>query len=441
MFSMPEIRLNCNRDWKINFDGGDLSSDAGLLLFKEFIHRFGVQTMLANCFKTTDTASYRVHRDDANLLQMILQIVSGYFTDDCADELAHEPVMTAILGKERLASQPTLSRFFQRMDDTTLNQFAEIARILRRRIYSVEKPEQILLDLDSTLCPTYGKQEGSAFNYHYQAEGYHPLLCFDGLTGDLLKAELRNGSMYCSKGAADFLKPLLVEYQEYYPEIPLYLRGDSGFATGELYDLCEEQDVHYAIRLKQNPVLMSMAKELDDLLMQKIGTNLMDYAVVYGEFTYRAKTWAHERRVVCKIEKHDSQMIPMHTFIVTNMALPMQSVVDFYCNRGIMENFIKECKSGFDMAAVSSHTEKVNANRVQLHALAYNLFNWFRRLALPVKMRKLRIDAIRIKLLKIAAKVTHSGRYLHFKLCSSCAYKAEYWETAQNIAKLRPLLT
>lgn len=441
MLSMPEIRLNCNRDWKINFDGGNLSSDAGLLLFEDFLHKFGVQTTLAHCFKTTDTASFRVHKDDANLLQMILQIVGAYFTDDCADELAYEPVMTAILEKKRLASQPTLSRFFRRMDDTTLNQFAKIARILRHRIYSVEKPEQILLDLDSTLCPTYGKQEGSAFNYHYQAEGYHPLLCFDGLTGDLLKAELRNGSMYCSKGVADFMKPLLVEFQEDYPEIPLYLRGDSGFATGELYDLCEEQDVHYAIRLKQNPVLMSMAKELDDLFMRKISTNLIDYAVVYGEFTYKAKTWLQERRVVCKIETHEGQMMPMHTFIVTNMALPMQSVVDFYCNRGIMENFIKECKSGFDIAAVSSSAEKVNANRLQLHALTYNLFNWFRRLALPTKMRKLRIDTIRIKLLKIAARVTHSGRYWNFKLCSSCAYKAEFYETAQNIEKLRPVLT
>ena len=101
-----------------------------------------------------------------------------------------------------------------------------------------------------------------------------------------------------------------------------------------------------------------------------------------------------------------------------------------------MENFIKESKSGFDFSAVSSHNRIVNANRVQVHALAYNIFNWFRRLVLSAKMWKQRIDTVRLKLLKIAAKVVHSARYITFKLCSSCPYKNELYETLSNIGKL-----
>ena len=101
-----------------------------------------------------------------------------------------------------------------------------------------------------------------------------------------------------------------------------------------------------------------------------------------------------------------------------------------------MENFIKEGKSGFDFSTVSSHSRSVNANRVQVHALAYNIFNWFRRLALSAKMRKQRIDTVRLKLLKIAAKVIHSARYITFKLCSSCPYREEFYDTLSKIGKL-----
>ena len=125
-----------------------------------------------------------------------------------------------------------------------------------------------------------------------------------------------------------------------------------------------------------------------------------------------------------------------HTFIVTNMDMKPHQIIQFYCGRGRMENFIKECKSGFDFAAVSSRSKTVNANRMRIHMLAYNLFNWFRRLALPVNMRKQQVDTIRIKLIKIAARAVHSARYITFKLCSSCPYKKEFYKTLGNIQQL-----
>ena len=430
------LALESNRQIKINFDGRDLSSDAGLLLIKEFISKLGIDTLLEKVFKTNDSALFRYHSEPKNLLQMIYMIIAGYFEDDASDELTNDPVFKSVLEKDALASQPTVSRFFNRMDEDTLNQFLAIARVLRKKIYSIQMTQAVVLDLDSTLLDAYGRQEGRAFNFHYQSNGYHPLVCYDGMTGDLIKIQLRDGTQYSCTGVVDFLQPVWDEYLHDYSEIPILLRGDSVFSTPDLYKQCEENGTSYVIRLKENGILRGKASYLVDELDEITRNNKVDYAVVYGEFMYKAKSWPYERRVVCKVEKPENQMVYMYTFVVTNMDSSPEYLIKFYCKRGLMENFIKESKSGFDFASVSSHTRIVNANRLQVHALAYNIFNWFRRLALSANMRKQRIDTVRLKLLKIAAKVVHSARYITFKLCSSCPYKNEFYETLSNIGKL-----
>lgn len=163
---------------------------------------------------------------------MIYMIMTGYFEDDASDELTNDPVFKAVLEKSALASQPTVSRFFNRKDEDTLKQFQEISRILRKRIYSIQMPQAVILDLDSTLLAAYGKRESRAFNFHYQSNGYYPLVCHDGITGDLIKIQLREGVAYSCTGVTDFLKPILDEYLNDYSTIHLLLRGDRGFAVG-----------------------------------------------------------------------------------------------------------------------------------------------------------------------------------------------------------------
>ena len=245
------LSLESNRQIKINFDGGDLSSDAGLLLIKEFVSKLGIDKLLGKAFKTNDPALFRYHTDQKNLLQMIYMIIAGYFEDDASDELTNDPVFKSILEKNALASQPTVSRFFNRMDEDTLNQFLTIGRMLRKKIYSIQMPQAVIMDLDSTLLDAYGKQEGKAFNFHYQSNGYHPLVCYDGMTGDLIKIQLRDGTQYSCTGVVDFLQPILDEYLNDYPLIRILLRGDSGFATPDLYKQCEENGTSYVIRLKE----------------------------------------------------------------------------------------------------------------------------------------------------------------------------------------------
>ena len=129
----------------------------------------------------------------------------------------------------------------------------------------------------------------------------------------------------------------------------------------------------------------------------------------------------------------------LYTFIVTNMEESPTDLIRFYCKRGLMETFIRESKHGFHMDSMSSHSMTVNANKLQLSMLAYNLFNWFRRLVLPRSFQKLQVDTIRLKLLKVAAKLIRSARYLTFKLCTYCPYQKEFYETLDHINRLRQL--
>jgi len=438
MRSLMDVQLESNSKIKINFDGGNLSSDGGLLLLNEFVSKMGFDEKLSRAIQTNDAASHRKHKDGENLLQVIYQLFAAYFEDDCADELTKDPVFTAILGKGALASQPTLSRFYNRMDRTTLDQFEQLGKELRSVVNKYSHPEIVLFDLDSTLLETHGRQGGNAYNYVYKSNGYHPIVCYDGLTGDLLKAQLRQGTVYSSNGVCEFMQPLFDEYLGLYPETSLFLRGDSGFATPGLFKQCETNGTSYAIRIKENKVLLGHAAHLADELYYKTQTNMVDYAVVHGDFYYQAGSWDYPRRVVCKIEKPAGQLTHSYFFFVTNMLMRPEKVVMFYCNRGSMENMIKECKNGFDFAAVPSSSETVNANRLQVHVLAYNIFNWFKRLALPEKMRKHTADTIRLKLIKIAARATRSARYVWFKLCSHCPYKDVFYETLVNIRRLKP---
>lgn len=199
-------------------------------------------------------------------------------------------LLLPILDKKALASQPTLSQFFNRMDETTLKQFYDLMRRFRKVVYGIKKPQLLLPDLDSTLLDTYGHQEGEGFNFHYKNHGYHPLVCYDGITRDLLKIELRDGTDYSSTGVVDFLQPLLDEFGTDYPDFPLLLRGDSGFAKPELYDQCETNGVSYVIRLKENKLLRELASDIEERLNEKTKRDLLSYAVCYGEFMYQAGT-------------------------------------------------------------------------------------------------------------------------------------------------------
>ena len=166
------------------------------------------------------------------------------------------------------------------MDADTLMRFDAIDTVLRDIVYFLKCPEHMLLDLDSTLFETYGKQEDEVFNFHYQAHGYHLLLCYDGMIGNLLKAKLRDGTLHCSNAADKFMEPLLQKYME--RGIKTYLCGESGFSSPKLYKTCERNDCSHAIRLKQNSLLVPLALNKDEDLYKATQEDQISYAVTYG---------------------------------------------------------------------------------------------------------------------------------------------------------------
>lgn len=433
MTSLNEQSMDFNGRIKINFNGGDLTSDAGLLLYKEFAEKIGLSKLIQSTVILNDPVNHDVHTNDSVIMQKIYQHIAGYHADDHADSLRYDPALTTILEKDRLASQPTMSRVNQLFDKDAMKQLQHVNDTLIERFHALASPEDIILDLDSTNAATYGNQYGSAYNSHYGENGYHPMLMFDGLTGDCLKAELRAGSVYTSRQVVRFVGPTLKRYKTLYPWINPVLRGDSGFAVPGLFELAETKEANYVIRLKANKRLQAKAEEL----LAQIPDDVVEAtSVFYREFSYQAKSWTRSRRVVVKMERPTDELLFHFTFIVTSMKLSPKNIVKLYFNRGTMENFIKEGKLGFAFGKMTSTEFERNACKLQIAILAYNLHNGFKRLCLPDAMNTKLIDTVRLQLIKIAGKIIRSSRYLTFKLSSHCLYKKEFMETLSRIQTL-----
>jgi hypothetical protein len=260
---------------------------------------------------------------------------------------------------------------------------------------------------------------------------------FDGITGDLIKAKLRAGNVYTSRKAVRFIGPVFKKYSKKFRNIPLYLRADSGFAKPGIYEISEEHDILYTIRLKANAKLYDLAKPFEEKLAKKMQGKLHKKQVIYGQFNYKAGSWKKERKVIVKIEKPKGQLTYNYTFIVTNIKnWSARKIVRFYCQRGTMENFIKEGKNGFAFGKMSSSKYCVNANKLQQMVLAYNLNNWMRRLCFPQNNQSDRISTIRTKIIKIAGRIVKSGRYIYYKLASSCPNKKLFFKVLHNIQSL-----
>lgn len=438
MNSIKNYKLDCNKKLIFNFEGGSITTDTGLLLIKAFFEKIGLIEMIReNLNIEEDYKPRKFHKSHELVIQKICQCIAGYDTDQNCNDLRKDIMFTKILDKDVLASQSTMSRFINNVKDENVKQMEYINLLLIDKADSIEMPDYKILDLDSTNLSTYGNQEGSNFNYHYQAVGYHPLVMFDGMTGDLLKIELRNGNCYTSANVVDFIKPYL-EYQDSkHPSMLRIIRGDSGFAVPGLYEIAEKEGDLYVIRLKANSNLYKNAKDFESELLEEWKDSLLEYKCAYNEFEYKAEKWDKPRRVVVKMEKPANKMTIDYTFVVTNMKASPKDVISFYCKRGSMENFIKECKNGFNFESMSHSSFVANSFKLQILTLAYNLVNLFKRLCISGKFKKFTIETLRGKLIKVAAKIVKSSRYEIFKICSNFPYKGVFLNTLENIQALR----
>jgi hypothetical protein len=434
-----KIKSFFNPKINFNFEGGEITSDAGLVLMQDFIHNIGFEESLHTHFSLEDDLAKREHTNESLVMQTIMQSIAGYHNQTDANYLKYDPLFASLISKEQIASQSSMSRFMNRLTMETSKQFEIINQALLDQVYQVKPPEQFLIDIDSTKLLTFGKQYGRAYNKHYESVGYHPLIAFNGLTGDLIKVENRSGNVYTSRNVVRFLGPVIGHYQKNYPDIKCTVRGDSGFATPELYELLEVMNSFYCIRLKSNPKLQSLGTAIADQHLTE--DDIQKEVTLYKEFEYKAGSWTKARRVIVKIHKLAGEMIPnTMAFYLTNLDLSPEETVEFYNQRGTSENMIKEAKNGFRMDKVNHRNFVTNVNRIQLTGLAYNLVNSFKRLVLPDKFSHFQIETLRNKFFKIGAKKILGGRQVTYKMATAFPLQDAFYEIHDNIAHLPQLL-
>ena len=269
----------------------------------------------------------------------------------------------------------------------------------------------IILDMDSSVSPTHGEQEGTAYNGHFGCTCYHPLFLFNQF-GDLERCSLRPGNVHSADGWRNVLEPVVMRYKE--RKVRLYFRGDAAFASPEIYEYLEAEGLLYVIRLKANAILQ---RNIAHLLTRPVGRPPDHVRPFPRQLQLSGRIVEQEAAVSWpKWSGTPGELVPRVGFIVTNLSRPTKRVVAFYNHRGTAEQHIKEGKNAINWTRLSCRKFRNNAVRLQLHALAYNLGNFMRTLALPKEVEHWSMTTLRDKLVKIGAKVVRHGRYVTFQL-------------------------
>jgi hypothetical protein len=437
--SKDALRVSFDRKLKLEFHGVKVTSDAGLLAYRELDDVFGLTNMVACELRDNRTGKNTQHSVRALLRQSIYSRLAGYEDTNDAQRLCVDPAMRQVVGER--AKNKTAGSVSQmgRFETEILTQPQNLKVLMNRPGQWVDKVHQhkpikeIILDMDSSGSPTFGRQEGSAYNGHFGYTCYHPLFLFNQL-GDLERTLLRNGNVYSSDDWKSVLEPVVERYRD--QDLIRYFRGDAAFADPNIYCFLEAEDYFYAIRLKGNNILYG---HIEHLLTRPVGRPPRKPIVLYESFQYKAASWHKSRRVVAKIEWHAGELFPRIGFIVTNLRRKSSNVVKFYNKRGTAEQWIKEGKYALKWTRLSCHDFIDNQVRLQLFALAYNVGNFLRRLALPKSIKDWSLRTMREKLVKIGAKVVKHARYVTFQLAEVLVSRSLFREILERIHRLEPV--
>jgi len=432
------IAVEFDRRLKLEFHGARITSDAGLLAYRELDAALGLTDLagatLAECRRGKNTRHVLV----GLLRQSVFARLAGYEDVNDADRLAHDPAMRAVVDRHGLdrsaASTSQMGRFETAWltSEANLAALADLPGAWIDRVHAGKPQTTIVLDIDSSVSETHGAQEGSAYNGHFGCTCYHPLFVFNQF-GDLERCALRPGNVHSADGWREVLEPVIARYRHKMKR--RYFRGDAAFANPGVYESLEAEGYKYTIRLPANSVLQ---KSIGWLLKRPICRPAHEVRRYYASFSYQAGSWTRPRRVVAKVEWHPGELYPRAGFIVTNMTRPAERVVAFYNQRGTAEQWIKEGKNAVTWTRLSCHRFAANAVRLQLHALAYNLANFLRTLALPEAVRHWSLTTVRDRLVKIGAKVVRHGRSVIFQMAEVAMPRDLFRQILWAISTLRP---
>ena len=404
------------RKIEANFEGGDISSDGGLMLLRSVDRKIGLSKAMAAAIHDPRDPLRITHTMEDMVSQRILALASGYEDVNDHDQLRKDILMQTALGRaEELASSPTLSRLETRAiraDVINLN------RVLVDQFLSNQKtlPDELILDIDASDIPLHGDQEKKEFHGYYDRYCYLPLYVYCGR--DLLCCVLRPSRIDGAKHSAAVIKLLVTYLRQVWPTTRFIVRGDSGFCRQRLIRWCERKDVGYVIGVAKNERLKEIVKDWEKALEHDYKATGEKQRSIH-EFCYGAKSWDIERRIVTRLEFGGMGNNPR--FVVTNLDLAAVDLYDdLYCKRGEAENRIKETQLDLFGTRTSCHEFLSNWLRVLFAGCAYMLMQRFKEMALVgTEFERATSASIRVKLLKIGAVVIRNTRRIRIYF-SSC---------------------
>jgi hypothetical protein len=431
------LKLKFDPKVRPQFRGATIASDAGLLACRELDDALGLSNFADDYLKDNRTGNNIRHKLTPLLRQSIYSRLAGYDDTNDAERLSQDPAMRVVVGwkgsDRKAASTSEMGRF----ETELLTQKENLEGLERLNVEWVKRAvantahRRIILDIDSSESPVHGKQEGAAYNGHFECMCYHPLFCFNQF-GDCEGAVLRPGNAHSADGWQDFIEPIVERYLKV--AVRLLVRADAAFAKPELYEYMEPKSIGYAIRLPANEVLQ---KEIAHLLVRPTEWPSGKPIVSYHDFAYQAQSWNVPRRVVAKVEWHRGELFPRAGFIVTNLSYPTKGIISYYNGRGMAEQWIKEGKHALNWTRLSCHKFVANQVRLWLFILAYNLGNFMRRLALPEGLKHWSLTSIQTRMIKTGGRLVRHARRLVFQLAEVLVTRETLTGLLERIGQLR----
>jgi hypothetical protein len=425
-----------------SFDGGRMTSEAGALLLGRTARALGLIERFAGCFDDRRNPALIEHEIATLVGQRVYGIALGYEDLVDHDQLRHDPVLAALVGKlearrpsyAALAGKSTLNRLeLSRPEPSRYHRIGHDGAAIERLFVELfveahaAAPAEIILDLDATDDPVHGEQEGRFFHGYYGGYCYLPLYIFCGR--HLLAAKLRPANIDGSAGAREEVERIVGQIRARWPQVKIVLRADSGFTRDPLMTWCEDNDVDYLFGLARNARLAAeIESELAEAAVESAVTGRP--ARRFKDFQWTTlKSWSRRRRVVGKAEWTQGEANPR--FVVTSLTEKDHDAralyEDVYCARGEMENRIKEQQLDLFADRTSAATMRANQLRLWFASMAYVLIDALRRIGLAGgRFADATCGTIRLKLLKIGALVRLSVRRLKVAMASSFPYQHEY---------------
>lgn len=408
------------RKVQADFEGGEVSSDGGLLLLREVDRRLDLTRRAAKLLPDERQPGKITHSAVSMLRQRVFALAQGYEDLNDHQELRHDTLLqTAAESDAPLASASTLCRMENRANRRCAMALNELLVDLFIESHS-EAPEELILDFDATDDPVHGRQEGRFFHGYYDHYCFLPLYVFSG--DQPLFAWLRPSNIDGARGAWAVLRYLTKRLRAAWPQVRIVLRADSGFCRWRMLRWCEANQVNYIVGLAKNKRLNAMIEPLAKQA-EALWEKSAEKQRVFGWLDYGAHTWDHPRRVIAKAEHGSKGSNPR--YVVTNLSGDAQELYEeIYCARGDMENRIKEQQLGLFADRTSCHRWWPNQLRLMLSTLAYTLIDGLRRVALRgTDWTRKQASTLRCSLLKVGAVILRNTRRIVVHLSSSYPYR------------------